>query len=76
MKALSVPGQHDTKGRFGEMPSAFQHRIEDRAEVAGRRIDDLQYLGRSGLLLQCLARLGQEPRVFHCDHRLRGKILQ
>ena len=27
-------------------------------------------------MLQCLARLGQEPCIFHCDHRLRGEVFQ
>jgi hypothetical protein len=35
----------------------------------------LQYFGGCGLLLQRLACLGQEPRVFHCDNRLGGKVL-
>ena len=54
----------------------FQHRIEHRREVAGRGIDDLQHLGGRGLLLQRLARLGDEPRVLHRDDRLRREILQ
>ena len=54
----------------------FQHRVEHRREVAGRGIDDLQHLGGRGLLLQGLARLGDEPRVLHRDHRLRREILQ
>ena len=54
----------------------FEHRVEHRREVAGRRIDDLQHLGRRGLLLQRLARLGQEPCVLHRDDRLRREVLQ
>jgi hypothetical protein len=54
----------------------FQHCIEYRRELAGRGVDDLQYFGGRGLLLQRLARLGQEPRILHCNHRLRRKILQ
>jgi len=54
----------------------FQDRIEHRREIAGRGIDDLQYLGGRGLLLQRLARLGQEPSVLHRDDRLRREILQ
>src|SRR5215469_1906178 len=54
----------------------LNHGIEDWLKVAGRRIDDLQHLGSRGLLLQRLARLGQQARVLHCDHRLRREILQ
>ncbi len=35
-----------------------------------------KHLGGRGLLLQCLARLGQQPRVLHRDHRLRREVLQ
>src|SRR5262249_39852557 len=47
-----------------------------RLKVAGRGIDDLQHFSGCGLLLQRLARLGQEPRVFHRDHRLLREILE
>src|SRR5215469_3588767 len=53
----------------------FQYRIKYRREIAGRGIDDLQDLCGRGLLLQCLTRLGDEPRILHCDDRLRGEIL-
>ena len=51
----------------------FQDRVEYRGEVAGRGIDDLQDFGGCGLLLQCLARLGDQPRILDRDHRLVGK---
>ena len=35
-----------------------------------------KHLGGRGLLLQGLARLGDEPRVLHRDHRLRREVLQ
>ena len=54
----------------------FQYGVEDRLKVSWRGIDHLQYLGGRGLLLQCLARLGQQPGVLDRDHRLRGEILQ
>ena len=54
----------------------LQHRVEHRREVAGRGIDDPQHLGGRGLLLQRLARLGDQPRVLHRDDRLRREILQ
>src|SRR3954462_9329421 len=53
----------------------LQHRVEHRREIAGPRIDDLQHLGGRGLLLQRLARLGQQPRILHRDDRLRREIL-
>jgi hypothetical protein len=33
-------------------------------------------LGGRGLLIESLARFGQEPRVLHCDDRLSREILQ
>ena len=53
----------------------FQNSIEHRGEVAGRAVDDLQYLGSGGLLLQRLARLVDQPRIFHRNHSLRGEVL-
>src|SRR6516164_502030 len=54
----------------------LQNRVEHRGEIAGRGVDDLQYLRGSGLLLQCLARFRDKPRILHCDDRLCGKVLQ
>jgi tetratricopeptide (TPR) repeat protein len=36
----------------------FQHRLEHRREVAGRAVDDLQYLGGRGFSIQRLVTLG------------------
>jgi hypothetical protein len=44
--------------------------------ISGRRIDDAQYLGGSGLAVEPLACLGQQPSIFHGDDCLRGKVLQ
>ena len=62
--------------RAAQAARLLQYRVEHRGEVAGRGIDHLQYLGGRGLLLQRLARLGQQPRVLHRDDRLRRKVLQ
>ena len=52
------------------------HRFEYRHEIAGRGIYDLEDLRCGGLLLECLTRLREQPRVSHRNDRLRGKILQ
>ena len=54
----------------------YRQRVEHRGEIPRRAVDDLQYLGGRGLLLQGFARLGQEPRVLHGDYRLRREIVQ
>jgi len=51
----------------------FEDRVENRNEVAGRGIDDLQYLSNRLLLLQRLAQFGQQPRILDRDHRLVGE---
>src|SRR6516225_6361294 len=53
----------------------LQDRVEYRREIAGRRIDDLQHLGRRGLPLKCFALLGQEPRILDGDDRLLGEVI-
>src|SRR6516225_3232774 len=54
----------------------LEHCVEHRREITGRGIDDLQYLGGCGLLLQSLTRLGQEPRILHSDDRLRREVFE
>ena len=76
LKELAVKGGEVTVDRLAEPCRLFQHHLKHRREITGRRIDDLQHLGRRGLLLQCLARLGDQPRILHRDHRLRREILQ
>src|SRR5436190_21762828 len=56
---------------IAEAMRLLQDGIENRREVAGRRIDDLKYLGGRSLLLQGFARFGDEPRILHCDNRMR-----
>src|ERR1700740_2223602 len=72
MVALMSPKHAES--RVAEMHRLFEHRVEHRRQIAWRRVDDLQYLGSRGLLLQCLASLGKEPRVLHRDHCLGGKV--
>src|SRR3954452_22220229 len=69
---------HDERAVCGsaECVRLVQDRVEYRREVAGRGIDDPKHLGGRGLLLQSLARLGDEPRVLHRNDRLRREILQ
>src|SRR5215469_3191306 len=76
MEALTVPGSESAKGCLAQTRCFFQHCIEHRREVTWRGVDNLQHLGGGGLLLQCLARLGQQPCVLHRNDRLRREILQ
>ncbi len=74
-EALAVIEHQAPIGDAAQIMCLFQDRVEHRGEVAGRRIDHLQDLGGRGLLLQRLARLGQEPRILHRDYRLRREVL-
>ena len=76
VEEFAVIGPQCAERGTAQLHRLVQHSIEHRGEVAGRRVDDLQYFGSRGLLLQGLARLGQEPRVLHRDDRLRCEILQ
>src|SRR5271167_1765086 len=75
MKMVAVDPRQAAESRLAEPQRSFEHRVEHRGEVAGRRIDDLQDLGGRGLLLQRLARLGQQPRVFDRDDGLFSEVL-
>ena len=76
LKAFAVIGHQIAKGSGAQMHRLIEHRIEDRRKFARRRIDDLKNLGSGGLLVQCLAGLGQEPRILHRDHCLSGKVFE
>ena len=57
-KALAVVGSQLAELRAAQPHRLFEHRVENRGEVAGRGIDDLQYLGGRGLLSERLVALG------------------
>jgi len=75
VELLAIERQNVPVVRLTQPHRLFKHRVEHRREIAGRGIDDLQYLGGCGLLLQCLARLGQEPCILHCNDCLCREIL-
>src|SRR6266849_5186741 len=74
-KELAVNPCEVTEARLTQPHSLFEHRVEDRREVAGRRVDDPQDLGGCGLLVESLARLGDQPRVLDRDDGLGREIL-
>jgi hypothetical protein len=75
-EVLAVIGHQSSVRRAAEGVRLFQYRVEHRGKLSGRGINDLQHLGGCGLLLQGLARFGQEPRVLHRDDRLCREVLQ
>src|SRR5262245_1661680 len=75
-KLLSIIELKAPVGDVAEAVRLVQNRVEHRGEIARRGVDDTQYLGGRRLLLQGLARLGDQPRILHRDDRLRGEILQ
>src|SRR6516225_4151800 len=75
IKSLPIIGHQSTKRRLAQGMGFFEDRLEHWREIAGRGVDDTQHLGRGRLLLQRFASFGNEPRVLHCDHRLRREIL-
>src|SRR5262249_15437205 len=52
----------------------FQHRVEYRLQFARRAADDLEHVGGSGLLLQRLAQLVEQPSILYRDDGLTRKI--
>jgi len=51
----AVANEQNPEGGLTEPHSLVEHRLEHRCQIAGRAVNDLQYLGGRGLLLQCLA---------------------
>src|SRR5271166_3719796 len=73
---LAVINVQASIGDTAKAVRLLQNCLEHRGEIAGRRVDDLQYLRCRSLLLQGLARLGHQPRILHRDDRLCGEVLQ
>src|SRR5215472_14062770 len=59
---LAFISPQDAERGLAQVQRLVQHRVEHRSEVAGRAVDDLQNLSGRGLLLQGLARLGDQSR--------------
>src|SRR5690242_17214685 len=76
MCCVAIEGVHYAKSGVAQADGLFEHRVKHRCEIARRGVDDLQYLRSRGLLLQSLARLGDEPRILDSNDRLGREILQ
>src|SRR5690349_5100908 len=61
-EALAVIGLQAAISDAAEPVPLFQDRVEYRSKLARRAVDHLQDLRGGGLLLECFARLGDEPR--------------
>ena len=72
--AIFTKLQHAEFG-FADARGIFQHGIEDRLQLAGRRADDAQHVRSRRLLLQRLPQLIEQPRILDGDNGLGGKIL-
>ena len=70
LRELAIEIPKNAEVGLAEACCLFQHRVEHRREVAGRRIDDPQHLGSRGLLLQCVLLLGYEADILDRNHRL------
>ena len=51
-EGLAIEQKQSAARRAAVRVRLFQSRLEDRLQLTGRGIDDLQYLGRRSLLLQ------------------------
>ena len=56
--------------------------VEHRLQIEGRAADDLEHIAGRGLVFErffevagALLQFAEQPRVFHRDHRLGGKVL-
>ena len=58
VKFLPIAHPEDTKVRPAQIAGLLQHGVENRAEVAGRGVDDAEHLGGRGLSLLRFVALG------------------
>src|SRR5436309_14640204 len=75
-QTIAVIGYQDPVCDAAEAMRLVQHRVEYRHEVTRRTVDDLEDLGGGRLLVERLARLGDEPAIFDGDDSLCREILQ
>ena len=64
MLALSA-----SQNRAAKIQEGLQHRLQ----IEGRPADDFEHIGSSGLLLERLAQLVEQPRVLDGDYGLVGE---
>ena len=60
-KFLPIAHPEDTKVRPAQIGGLLQHGVENRAEIAGRGVDDAEHLGGPGLSLLRFVTLGFAP---------------
>ena len=60
MKGIAVLSHQQTERRGAQIDRLFEHRGENRREVAGRGVDDLQHLGGCGLLLSRISEFASQ----------------
>ena len=77
VKQLAVIGQQMPECGAAQTRCAFSSIASNTgARSPGEELMTCKHLGGRGLLLQGLARLGDQPRVLHRDDRLRREVLQ
>src|SRR5512146_815468 len=60
--------------RAAQARCGFDESVEYGLQIERRPADDLEHVSGGGLLLERLAQLVEQPRVFDCNHSLSGKI--
>src|SRR6516164_2820851 len=66
----TIEKSQSAAGGAAESMGLFEDCVEYRGQIAGGGVDDLQYLGGRSLLLQCLARLCDQPCILDRNDRL------
>ncbi|HEX8809782.1 MAG TPA: hypothetical protein VF760_12395, partial [Xanthobacteraceae bacterium] len=58
-----------------EPPGALDQRVKHRLQIEGRAANDLEHVGRGGLLLKRLAQFAEQARVLNRDDSLIREML-
>src|SRR5215831_12033852 len=61
---------------LAESSRRLHQRVQNDLQIEGRAADDLEHIGGGGLLLQQLAQLVEQPRIFDGYDGLRCKVAQ
>src|SRR6266545_6637078 len=76
MELFPVISEEDAERGVAQPRRLFEHRLKYWRKVARRGIDDPEHFGGRRLLVERLARLGDEPRVLNRDDGLCREVLQ
>src|ERR1700738_5212020 len=74
MIGIALPPEDHSPACLAQLRRGLDERVQDDLQVEGGAADDLEDVGRGGLLLQGFAQLAEQPRVLDGNDGLSGEV--